>query len=121
MSILISYVNVYMAEDVEPDYEWREILMLSWEYPKIKAGIQVCCLLSVPFFMHSTHASTHTHAHAHAHAHTCTCTFTCTCTCTQVIAERMNHEINDVQYLPDVNGQVYICTHARSLSLSLSL
>jgi len=28
------------ADDVEPDYEWREILMLSWEYPQIKAAVQ---------------------------------------------------------------------------------
>ncbi len=23
------------ADDVEPDYEWREILSLSWDYPKV--------------------------------------------------------------------------------------
>ena len=29
------------ADDLEPDYEWREILMLSWDYPKIKEAVQV--------------------------------------------------------------------------------
>lgn len=53
------------AEDVEPDYEWRETLMLSWEYPKIKAGVEGIC-------------------------------------------EMMKHEINDVAYLPDMNGQPMI-------------
>jgi len=28
------------SEDVEPDYEWREILMWSWDYPRIKQGVQ---------------------------------------------------------------------------------
>lgn len=53
------------AEDVEPDYEWREILMLSWDYPKIKAGVQM-------------------------------------------LVEQMQHEVNDAQYLPDINGQPMI-------------
>ena len=28
------------SDDVEADHEWREILMLSWEYDRIKAGVQ---------------------------------------------------------------------------------
>jgi hypothetical protein len=53
------------AEDVEPDHEWREILMLSWEYDMIKEGVLR-------------------------------------------IVEQMRHDVNDYQFLPELNGQPMI-------------
>lgn len=53
------------AHDVEADHEWREILMLSWDYEAIKTGVEG-------------------------------------------IVEMMKHEVNDAQFLPDVNGQPMI-------------
>jgi len=37
----IYWFGCFGSEDVQPDYEWREILMQSWEYEHIKAGVQV--------------------------------------------------------------------------------
>lgn len=61
----IYWFGPHGAHDVEPDYEWREILMLSWEYEAIKKGVEG-------------------------------------------IVEMMQHEVNDAQFLPDVNGQPMI-------------
>uniref|UniRef100_A0A7S0W527 Sucrose phosphatase-like domain-containing protein n=1 Tax=Hemiselmis tepida TaxID=464990 RepID=A0A7S0W527_9CRYP len=36
----IYWFGCFGAEDVEPDHEWREILMLSWDYEAIKGGVQ---------------------------------------------------------------------------------
>ena len=36
------------AQDVEADYEWREILMLSWDYDRIKLALQARVCGSLP-------------------------------------------------------------------------